>query len=114
MRETPALLGEIDVQALVRDLADELAELGNALSLVNVAPSWAFNAKFSWSGIPPCGSVSPAFELSGVPAGTAKLRFQMRDLDKPDFPHGGSTVDYKGGTVARAICASRTRPKSSP
>ena len=33
VRETPALLGEIDVQGLVRDLADELAEFGNALSL---------------------------------------------------------------------------------
>jgi DNA mismatch repair protein MutL len=33
VREVPALLGEIDVQGLVRDLADELAELGNALSL---------------------------------------------------------------------------------
>jgi len=33
VRETPALLGEMDVQGLVRDLADELTELGNALSL---------------------------------------------------------------------------------
>ena len=33
VREVPALLGEIDAQGLVRDLADELAELGNALSL---------------------------------------------------------------------------------
>ena len=33
VRETPALLGEMDVQGLVRDLADELAELGNAFSL---------------------------------------------------------------------------------
>ena len=33
VRETPALLGELDVAGLVRDLADELAELGNALSL---------------------------------------------------------------------------------
>jgi DNA mismatch repair protein MutL len=33
VREVPALLGEIDVQGLIRDLADELAELGNALSL---------------------------------------------------------------------------------
>src|SRR5262249_36590785 len=32
VRETPAMLGEIDVKGLVRDLADELAELGNALS----------------------------------------------------------------------------------
>jgi DNA mismatch repair protein MutL len=33
VREVPALLGEADVQGLVRDLADELAELGDALAL---------------------------------------------------------------------------------
>ena len=33
VRETPALLGESDIQGLVRDLADELAEYGDALSL---------------------------------------------------------------------------------
>jgi DNA mismatch repair protein MutL len=33
VREVPALLGEPDVQALVRDLADELAEMDQALSL---------------------------------------------------------------------------------
>ncbi len=33
VREVPALLGEIDVQGLMRDLADELAELGDALAL---------------------------------------------------------------------------------
>ncbi len=33
VRETPALLGEVDVQGLVRDLADELAELGDTFSL---------------------------------------------------------------------------------
>ena len=33
VREVPALLGETDVQTLVRDLADELAELDQALSL---------------------------------------------------------------------------------
>ncbi len=33
VRETPALLGELDVRGLVRDLADELAEHGAALSL---------------------------------------------------------------------------------
>ncbi|MBS0517219.1 MAG: DNA mismatch repair endonuclease MutL [Proteobacteria bacterium] len=33
VRETPALLGEIDIQGLVRDLADELAEMGDHLSL---------------------------------------------------------------------------------
>ncbi len=33
VRETPALLGQADVQGLVRDLADELADLDEALSL---------------------------------------------------------------------------------
>ncbi len=33
VREVPALLGEIDAQGLLRDLADELAELGEALTL---------------------------------------------------------------------------------
>jgi DNA mismatch repair protein MutL len=33
VREVPALLGEIDVEGLVRDLADELTELGDALAL---------------------------------------------------------------------------------
>lgn len=33
VREVPALLGQSDVKALVRDLAEELAELGDALSL---------------------------------------------------------------------------------
>ncbi len=33
VRETPALLGDSDVKGLVRDLADELAELGDAFAL---------------------------------------------------------------------------------
>ena len=33
VRETPALLGDCDVQGLVRDIADDLAENGAALAL---------------------------------------------------------------------------------
>jgi DNA mismatch repair protein MutL len=33
VREVPALLGEVNIQGLIRDLADELAELGDVLSL---------------------------------------------------------------------------------
>jgi len=33
VRDVPALLGEVNVQGLVRDLADELAEMGEALAL---------------------------------------------------------------------------------
>ena len=33
VREVPAMLGQVDVQSLIRDLADELAELGDSFSL---------------------------------------------------------------------------------
>jgi len=33
VREVPAMLGKLDVKAMVRDLADEIAETGNALAL---------------------------------------------------------------------------------
>jgi DNA mismatch repair protein MutL len=33
VRETPAVLGDLDIQGLVRDLADELSEMGDHLSL---------------------------------------------------------------------------------
>lgn len=33
VRETPAMLGQMDLKGLIRDLADDIAETGNALSL---------------------------------------------------------------------------------
>jgi len=33
VREVPAMLGKLDLKGLIRDLADEIAETGNALSL---------------------------------------------------------------------------------
>ena len=33
VREVPAMLGQVDVQGLIRDLSDELAELGDSFSL---------------------------------------------------------------------------------
>jgi len=56
---------------------------------------------FSWVGIPACSSISPAFELGGVPADTVRLSFMMTDLNMPTFHHGGSTVAYTGNLVSR-------------
>jgi phosphatidylethanolamine-binding protein (PEBP) family uncharacterized protein len=64
-------------------------------------PANAFSASFSWSGIGACGNTSPAFRISAAPKGTVQLRFRMVDLNAVDYPHGGSTVAYKGGGVAR-------------
>jgi hypothetical protein len=52
--------------------------------------------RFSWVGIPACASISPAFELGSVPAGTKRLSFTMTDLNVPTFHHGGSTIAYEG------------------
>jgi len=61
----------------------------------------AFTVRFSWAGIPACASISPAFDLRGVPAGTKRLRFTMTDLNVPAFQHGGSTIAYNGDAVSR-------------
>jgi len=61
----------------------------------------ALSVRFSWSGIPACASISPAFDLQGVPAGTKRLSFLMTDLNVPAFRHGGSTIGYDGNAVRR-------------
>jgi phosphatidylethanolamine-binding protein (PEBP) family uncharacterized protein len=59
----------------------------------------SFSVRFSWVGIPACKTISPAFELGGVPASTKSLSFMMTDLNMPSFHHGGSTVPFSGNLV---------------
>jgi len=70
----------------------DIAAVGlTAVALGVSAPgALAFSASFSWC------SGSPRFELGDVPAGTAKLQFQMTDRNVPSFHHGGGTVAYSG------------------
>ncbi len=57
----------------------------------------SFSIDFSWDGTAACfDPKSPPFSLKDVPAGTKQLRFAMKDLDAPGFPHGGGTVAYSG------------------
>jgi phosphatidylethanolamine-binding protein (PEBP) family uncharacterized protein len=61
------------------------------------AQSPIFAADFSWEGTASCFDPrSPPFSLTSVPAGTRKLKFVMKDLDAPSYPHGGGTVVYSG------------------
>lgn len=56
---------------------------------------------FSWAGTAACGTKPPAFKIGGIPAGTKRLRFAMKDLDAPAFDHGGGAIDYAGsGDIA--------------
>ena len=61
----------------------------------------ALSVRFSWAGVPACASISPAFDLRGVPIGTTRLSFTMTDLNVPTFHHGGSTIAYRGDAVSR-------------
>ena len=50
-----------------------------------------------WEGSKFCfDPQSPPFTLSGIPAGTRQFHFAMKDLDAPNFVHGGGTVAYDG------------------
>jgi phosphatidylethanolamine-binding protein (PEBP) family uncharacterized protein len=56
-----------------------------------------FAADVTWAGSKSCfDPQSPPFTLNGVPPGTRRLHFAMKDLDAPDFRHGGGTVAYDG------------------
>lgn len=84
--------------------------IGAALAftvLAAASPAIAMSASFSWKGIAACSGTSPAFSISGAPAGTANLRFAMRDYDAPDFNHGGGTVAFAGGKVAQGAISYR-------
>jgi phosphatidylethanolamine-binding protein (PEBP) family uncharacterized protein len=85
------------MQPGIRAAAAAAAMLASGLS-ANGASAMALS--FSWTGVSACGSNPPAFELSDVPEGTARLAFRMVDLKVPSFPHGGGTVAYQGnGTI---------------
>ena len=68
-----------------------------------------FGVDFSWEGTAACfDPKSPPFTLSGVPAGTKRLAFVMKDLDAPSYPHGGGTVAFTGQSqVSRGAFSDR-------
>ena len=59
--------------------------------------SLAMSVRFSWAGYQACSTNSPAFNVSDVPKGTARLAFKMVDKNVPSYPHGGGTIAYDGG-----------------
>jgi hypothetical protein len=74
-----------------------------AALLTGPALAGNFTLQFQWGDIPLCTTghpntvASPTFEVDSVPAGTARIRFELVDLDVPQYPHGGGTVAYAGG-----------------
>ena len=76
--------------------------VASAMLLPGAAAAADFSLSFDWGNIKRCtsgnpGSVAnPVFRLKGLPANTDKIRFNMVDLDAPNFAHGGGTVKYAG------------------
>lgn len=67
-----------------------------------------FAVGFSWDGLKLCTSGrpntvgNPAFQLSGVPAGTKWLYFALTDFDARGYNHGGGWIEYDGGDATEA------------
>ncbi|MCC7272137.1 MAG: DNA mismatch repair endonuclease MutL [Alphaproteobacteria bacterium] len=94
VREVPALLGEVDAKGLVRDLADELAELGQAFSLKERLDAV--------SGTMAChGSVRAGRRLSGEEM-NALLRQMEATPNSGQCNHGRPTyVELKRADIER-------------
>jgi hypothetical protein len=67
-----------------------------------------FTFTFEWGDYPPCKSgysnsvPNPKFVLSNVPEGTKFIKFEITDLNVPDWNHGGGTVAYIGDDIIPA------------
>ncbi|UDL89479.1 phospholipid-binding protein [Mesorhizobium sp. PAMC28654] len=73
-----------------------LLAIGFAVAMTTAA-SAGMTMNFEWGPTAKCfDPKSPPITLSGVPAGTKTLAFNMVDLDAPSFKHGGGTVAFGG------------------
>ena len=70
-----------------------------AVSVMLAAPGAALSqtaelgVDFDWQGVPACSATTPAFKLTGIPAGTKFLRFKMVDLDVPTYIRRGVALN---------------------
>lgn len=48
--------------------------------------------EFKWSSSDRCSHSSPEIHVSNVPEGTKSFKVRLKDLDVPNYRHGGGTV----------------------
>lgn len=76
-----------------------------AALLLGAGAASAFEIGFDWKGLKLCTSgrpnvvPNPRFTLKDVPKGTKYIRFRLKDLDVPQYNHGGGIVRYTGQKV---------------
>lgn len=64
-----------------------------------VAGPAELGVKFSWDGIRKCTAISPEIKITHIPEGTVSFRVKLKDLDVPDYHHGGGTVPNDGSGI---------------
>ncbi len=57
---------------------------------------------FSWEGIEKCSGYSPEIKVSGIPAGTKFFEVKLKDLDAPQWDHGGGKAENNGSGIILA------------
>lgn len=100
-----------------------IALVALAIGLV-ATPAWTqgFVIGFDWAGLRPCTSgrpnvvPNPRFRVSGLPKGTAYIRFTLKDLDAPSYVHGGGWVkiSHDGRVPAHAFSYKSPCPPAGP
>jgi hypothetical protein len=84
--------------------------------LLGAAPAAAMSLTFAWSARDRCATSSPAFQLSALPSGTARIELRMIDLNVPTYDHGGGAVAVspQGGRASVAAGAFSYRGPCPP
>ena len=55
---------------------------------------------FSWEGTKACSHQSPEIRVANVPDSAVELKVRLKDLDAPNWSHGGGSVAHDGsGTI---------------
>ena len=52
--------------------------------------------EFTWDGIRRCTGISPEIKVSHIPSDTVSFDVRLKDLDAPDYNHGGGIVPNDG------------------
>jgi phosphatidylethanolamine-binding protein (PEBP) family uncharacterized protein len=82
-------------------LATILAGLAGCVTPGGTVPDNAaeLGVTFSWEGTKACSHRSPEIRVANVPAGTVELEVRLKDLDVPNWNHGGGTVVHDGSGI---------------
>ncbi len=81
-----------------------------ALLLAATSAAAEFSLSFKWGDIPLCTSGrpntvgSPQFVIRDLPAGTTRVDFKLKDLDAPNYNHGGGRLKLsQSGTIPGGV-----------